>query len=143
MKNNDQSVKEVQKIMNEWADALSKKDLEGMHKDYAEEYCLFDVGSTVVSVEGAKALWQQCFAYFNKPEAEYKDMTIHATDDMAVIHFKSRINGMVTPLPEEMANAWLRGTVCYRKIDGNWKCIHEHISFPVNCETNQIIYYAN
>lgn len=138
MNNNAQSVKEVRQAMDEWASALREKDLEAMHKNYADEYRLFDVMSTVEGVDATKELWTQCFPYFDKPEIEYKDMIIHATDDMAIVHFKSRISGMVSPPPAEMANTWLRGTCCFRKIDGKWKFIHEHISFPVNCETNQI-----
>lgn len=142
MNNNQQSVKEVQEAIKQWSDALHHKDLEAMHKDYADEYRLFDVGSTAEGVDAVKALWEQCFQYFDKPKTEYKDMVIQATDDMAVAHFKSRITGMTLPLPDNMANAWLRGTVCFRKVDGVWKCIHEHISFPVNCETNEIAYDA-
>jgi ketosteroid isomerase-like protein len=138
MQNNPQSVQEVKEAMDAWAKALYAKDLEAMHEGYASEYRLFDVMATVDSVEGAKELWKQCFPYFDKPEVEYKELVIQATDDMALVHFKSRIKGMVSPPPEEMANTWLRGTVGYRKIGGQWKCIHEHISFPVNCETGQI-----
>lgn len=138
MDNNQQSVKEVQAAMDAWAKALYDKNLEAMHKDYAKTYCLFDVKTTVNSAEGAKQLWVQCLPYFDKPKIEYKNMIIHASDDMAVVHFRNRITGTVHPMPEEMSNSWLRGTCCFRRIEGVWKCIHEHVSFPVDCETNQI-----
>lgn len=138
MKNNEQSVKEIQLAMDAWKEALYHKDLEKMHRNYAIDYCLFDVKQSVNSVEGSKELWQECFPFFDKPKVEYKDMVIHASDDMAIVHFRSRISGMVEPMPEEMENTWLRGTVGYRKIDGKWMCIHEHISFPVDCETMKI-----
>ncbi len=141
--NHSKSVEEIRAAMKNWSEALSRKDLEAMHKNYAKNYCLFDVQKTVKDVEGAKELWQQCFPYFDEPKIEYKDMVIDATADMAVVHFHSRIKGMSVPVPEEMANAWLRGTCCFRKQEGTWKCIHEHISFPVNCETNQIIYESD
>ncbi len=138
MGNNEQSVKEVREAIERWADALLQKDLETMHKDYADQYCNFDVGSTANSVEELKKLWAHCFPYFEKPEIEYKNMVIEASDDMAVAYFNSRLNGCNIEMSDEMANAWLRGTICFRKIDGVWKCIHEHCSFPLNCETNQI-----
>lgn len=138
MKNNEQSVKEIKAAMDAWAEALYQKDLEAMHKDYANQYCLYDVKQTVHSAQGSKELWQCCFPFFDKPKAEYKDMVIHASDDMAIVHFRSRITGTVNPMPNEMGNTWLRGTVGYRKIDGAWKCVHEHISFPVDCETMKI-----
>lgn len=142
MNNNRQSIEAVREAMNQWEVALSVKDSDAMHKDYADEYRLFDVGSTANTVDEAKQTWGRCFPYFDKPQIEYKNMVIHATDDMAVVHFNSRLHGLNVHVPEEMANAWLRGTICFRKVDGIWKCIHEHVSFPVNCETNQIIFEA-
>ena len=87
-----------------------------------------------------KKLWESCFQYFDSPEIQYKNMVIEATEDMAIVYFNSRLNGLNIEIPSEMANSWLRGTVCFRKIGDAWKCIHEHVSFPVNCETNQIIF---
>ena len=135
MTNNERSVKEIHQVMEQWAAALYDKNLEAMHKDYSEEgYRLFDVQETVEDIEGLNNLWERCFPFFDKPKIEYKDMVVQATDDMAVVHFRNRISGTLEPMPEEMQNTWLRGTVCYRKMDGSWKCIHEHISFPVDCE---------
>lgn len=140
MKNNDQSVKEIEKAMKKWASALKNKDLEKMHEDYAERYRLYDVGSTANSVTETKKLWESCFPYFEKPEIEYKNLVIEAGNDMAVAYFNSRMRGISVPVPEEVTKAWLRGTCVFRKENGTWKCIHEHISFPVNCETHQIIF---
>lgn len=135
MKNNEQSVKEVKAAMDTWANALYNKDLEAMHKDYASQYCLYDVKATTNNVQETKELWKECFPFFDKPKVEYKDMVIHASDDMAIVYFRSRITGMSVPIPDDMANAWLRGTVGYRKVDGKWLCVHEHVSFPVDCQT--------
>lgn len=140
MVSNEQTINEIKVAIEEWGNALKAKDLEAMHKDYAEQYRLYDVGATANGVEEVKALWQHCFPYFDKPEIEYKDLVIEASDTMAVAYFRSRLTGLNVPMPSEMANAWLRGTVCFRKVGGVWKCIHEHISFPVNCETNEIMF---
>lgn len=137
---NSDAEEEVREAIERWTAALYEKDIEAMHRDYDEKYTLFDVKATVRSVEGAKELWAECMPYFDKPKVEYRDLEIRATSEMAVAHFKSRILGMATPPPPEMANSWLRGTVCFQKIDGKWKCIHEHISFPVDCEKNEIVY---
>jgi ketosteroid isomerase-like protein len=32
---------------------------------------------------------------------------------------------------------WVRVTVGFKKIDGRWKVVHEHISVPFNMETMQ------
>ncbi|MCY4053058.1 MAG: nuclear transport factor 2 family protein [Hyphomicrobiales bacterium] len=138
MTNNEQSAKEVREVLDNWGKALFQKDLEAMHKSYVENCRLFDVKASLKGVENAKETWKKLLPYFDKPQIEYRDLEIHATDDMAVVHFRNRITGTVEPMPEEMANVWLRGTVCYKKIDGVWKCIHEHISFPVDGQTMQV-----
>lgn len=140
MKNNPQSVAQIKAAMDKWAAALSAKDLEAMHQDYADDFRIFDIGTTKNSADGLKELWAQCLPYFDTPKISYKNMHIEASDDMAVVYFNSFLNGMKMELPEEMKDAWLRGTICFRKIDGTWKSIHEHFSFPVNVETNEIIF---
>jgi hypothetical protein len=35
----------------------------------------------------------------------------------------------------EKTDVWVRATVCFRKIDGQWKVTHEHISVPFDMET--------
>ena len=117
-----------------------RKDLDAMHRDYAASYRLFDVKDTANGVAEVKALWERCFPYFEKPVIEYKDMVIEATEGMAVAHFYCRMSGLVDAPEGDMPRSWLRGTVCFRKDRGVWTCIHEHISFPVNCETGEIAF---
>lgn len=138
--NNPQSETEVREAMRKWTEALHNKDLEAMHENYAEHYRLYDVMSTANSAAESKQLWTQCLPYFDQPQIERKNLVIEATEDMAFVHFRTRIKGAVTPPPDDMANAWLRGTCCFRKIDGIWKVVHEHISFPVDCMENKIIF---
>lgn len=38
MENNPQSVMEIKAAMEAWAQALSRKDLDAMHHDYADQY---------------------------------------------------------------------------------------------------------
>jgi ketosteroid isomerase-like protein len=140
MTNNTQSEQEIREAIQTWGNAVSRKDLEAMHSHYTESYTLFDVKATVHGVEDSKKLWEQCFPFFDVPKIEYKDMVIHASDDMAIVHFRSRITGLNAPIPEEMKNSWLRGTCGLQKIDGHWKIVHEHISFPVDCMENKIIF---
>jgi ketosteroid isomerase-like protein len=34
--------------------------------------------------------------------------------------------------------AWSRGTRVFRKTDGQWKLIHQHVSFPYDPETGAV-----
>jgi ketosteroid isomerase-like protein len=48
----------------------------------------------------------------------------------ALLVIKSRLNG-------KDSDAWVRSTVCYRKIDGKWALAHEHVSVPYYMETGK------
>ena len=140
MDNNSQSEAEIREVIKKWSADLKHKDIEAMHENYADDYRIYDVGCTVEGVEGVKELWRKCMPYFDEPEVVYRDMVIQANGDMAFVYFKSQIHGVKGDIPEEMKNGWIRGTICFRKENGVWKCCHEHISFPVDCEKNTTIF---
>lgn len=130
---------EIRHLMKHWEECLRKKDLDTMVKDYDEDVVVFDVGDQAKGRDAYKKLWEQCFPYFgDEIGSEKKDITIHATDEMAVVSCLSRLTGMATD--EDMAKSWIRTTICFQKINGEWKNIHEHASFPVDCEKETIAY---
>jgi ketosteroid isomerase-like protein len=51
-----------------------------------------------------------------------------AGDDVAFCHSLNRIDG--TKTDGNKLKMWWRSTVCFRKIDNNWKIAHEHASVP-------------
>ena len=51
----------------------------------------------------------------------------------------------VTPIGEESrwGQTWLRVTVCYRRIEGNWRVVHEHVSVPFDPITEKVSYITD
>lgn len=47
---------------------------------------------------------------------------------MAFSYSLNRLTGKRTT--GEEVDVWVRATVCFRKIDGQWKVAHEHVSVP-------------
>jgi len=41
------------------------------------------------------------------------------------------------------AETWMRVTVCYRKIDGKWKSVHEHVSVPFDPRSGKVSFITN
>ncbi len=127
---------EVMTLLERFDAALNKKDLDALAKCYDDNVRVFDVGAQVEGFGGLRRLWESCFPYFTKPiEIERRDINMHVNDGMAIVSFYSRIKGVETDNPA--ATSWLRTTMCMKKIDGAWKIVHDHISFPVNCETEK------
>jgi ketosteroid isomerase-like protein len=67
-------------------------------------------------------------------EYEVRDRVITVSDDVAFIHCVNRI-GMKSKDGKAGEGTWLRVTVCFRKIDGQWMVTHEHVSVPFDAKS--------
>jgi ketosteroid isomerase-like protein len=56
---------------------------------------------------------------------------------VAFSHCVHRIKG--TLKNGQQADSWLRWTACYRKIDGRWLIVHEHVSVPVDLKSGRAL----
>jgi ketosteroid isomerase-like protein len=59
---------------------------------------------------------------------EIRDLAITTGDDVAFSHSLNRISGKRTD--GQTTDVWVRSTVCFRKVDGEWMVVHEHASVP-------------
>ncbi len=83
-------------------------------------------------------MWTQCLPYFPQEfKSERKHLTLHVSGDVAFMHC---MHHLVTDDDHPGCQTWLRVTVGYRKIDGQWLAIHEHVSLPYNPMTGQVEY---
>ncbi len=130
---------EIMALLERFDAALNKKDLDALAKCYDDNVRVFDVMAQVSGYGELRSLWEHCFPYFTNPiEIERRDIEMHVNDSLAIVTFYSRVSGVQTDSPA--ATSWLRTTMCMKKIDGAWKIVHDHISFPVNCETEKPAY---
>lgn len=56
-------------------------------------------------------------------------MNIATGDDVAFCHSLNRMSG--TKTDGEQMDVWVRESLCFRKIDGEWKITHQHESVPM------------
>ncbi len=135
---------EIFEAIAEWDQAVWKKDSAAIVKDYAPDATLFDLGCQTDSAEATKQLWEACFPYFGDHITLHrKNVRIHTTQDSAMLTCLSRCAGMKMPEscePSDMMRSWFRVSVFYQKINGRWTVLHEHISMPINCESEKPAY---
>lgn len=132
MKQKTDDKTEILEAMARWRRALEAKDVEGLTADYAPDAVLFDAipPYKVVGVENIRKAWEQCLPHMPEFRAEHRDVVIHLGEDMAVVHAMHRFNPVQADHP--CGRNWIRVTVTYRKMEGAWKVIHEHVSMPFN-----------
>ena len=129
---------DIRALEDRFAAAVNAKDVDAIMKVYVPDDSLlvFDVTPPRQYV-GAKAYrkdWENLFASFTGAlKFELTDLSVTADGTMGFSHSIQRILATDTKgQPVELA---VRVTDVYRKIQGNWLVVHEHVSIPVDLDT--------
>ena len=70
-------------------------------------------------------------------DSEHRDLEIAVDGDLAFAHCLHHVKPIGEDLP---AGHWFRVTVCYRRIDGRWRVVHEHVSVPFDPTTGKVVF---
>lgn len=133
--------KTLQNMLTDWSKALEAGDLDAMLSDYAADVVLFDACPPYKTegIDAVRKVWEHCLPYF--PEnfrSEHRDLEFHVDGKVAMVH---GVHHFVTePADHPCGMTWMRVTIGYRKIEGQWKVMHEHISIPFNPMTQEACY---
>jgi ketosteroid isomerase-like protein len=112
------AIRDVRRAITE---ALRTRDDAGSH--CSPDRATFDAGPSPrhTDAESIRRLWARTLASFDPPvEYDLEDITITATGDVAFNWCLSRIGGA-------RVVKRLRSTFGFRKIDGRWRLVHEHV----------------
>lgn len=129
---------EIRALIADWSRAVEAKNARAIVAAYTDETVLYDAIPPAKTV-GATAigqLWTQCFPYFPaRFRSEHKDMTVEVDGDIAFAHGLHRF--VPEPADHPSGATWMRVTVCYKRIDGQWRVAHEHVSVPFDPMTGK------
>lgn len=114
------------------AGAIGAKDAETLQRIYAPDVVSFDVEAPLqhVGVDAKMKNWERVFTVFREVEYEMRDLALTVGADLAFGHFFGRLrgtlmNGAVTE------GIWVRATLCFQKLDGDWRIVHDQASVPI------------
>jgi uncharacterized protein (TIGR02246 family) len=127
---------EIRDLIEGRAAAVRAKDVAMATSLFSSDALTFDVVNPMqrVGVDDVRPRTEQWFASFHGPIGyETRDVRVTAGDDVAFAHFTYRVSG--TLASGEELGMWNRATLCFRKIDGKWRIMHEHDSVPFDPET--------
>jgi ketosteroid isomerase-like protein len=65
------------------------------------------------------------------------EMSVTVGGDVALCHYLFICGGTGEDGNEQ--TGWMRGTVCLRRIDGQWLITHEHYSVPFDPESMKVL----
>lgn len=129
---------EIRNLLTRWEEAFRAKDAKAVMSVYApgEVVVAFDIVPPLAKVgrDAYRQNYEDFFAMFSGPlKVELREVRIVAAGDVAFLHCFDRMSG--TLRSGEQFDLWLRVTSGLRKIDGEWRIIHDHVSVPIYFET--------
>jgi ketosteroid isomerase-like protein len=131
----------IRKQIEDWAVKFRAKDLDGIMSIYAPDIVSFDAIARL-QFKGAdeyRKHWETCLSFGQGPIIfEMHELDITASDDVAFSHCLNWCGG--TDESGEEKASWMRATVCWRKLNGKWKVVHEHYSAPFDMETGKAMF---
>ena len=125
----------IRRRIQEAAKALNAKDIEGVMSLYAPDLVSFDIVGPLryVGADNKRRAWQEAFAAYAGPFAyEVHDLNVTAHGELAFVHSLNHLNA--TLASGHSIDMWLRWTACWRRIDGVWLVVHDHVSVPADLE---------
>lgn len=129
---------QIRNLLTRWEEAFRAKDAKAIMSVYApgDVVVAFDIVPPLAKVgrDAYRQNYEDFFAMFSGPlKVELREVRIVAAGDVAFLHCFDRMSG--TLQSGEHFDLWLRVTSGLRKIDGEWRIIHDHVSVPIHFET--------
>jgi len=123
----------IRQRIDEWAEAVRALDIEGAMSIYAPEIVSFDVEPPLqhVGLQAKRKNWVGASAqYQGRRGYDLRDLTVTVGDDVAFARSLNRVSGTLKNGNE--VDFWVRWTACFRKTDGHWLIVHDHVSAPLD-----------
>jgi ketosteroid isomerase-like protein len=120
---------QIRALVDGWAEALRARNVEGVMAHHAPDSLTFDLAPPLISTGADAKGLQAWFATWQGPLGyEIRDLNVTAGDEAAFCHGLVRLSG--TKTSGEKADVWFRLTLCFRRIGGAWRIVHQHESVP-------------
>jgi len=126
---------EIRQLLEHRGQALQAKDSAALSARVAPDTVAFDVVNPLqyVGVEETRKRAEDWLGSFDGPIGyEIRDLHIAAHGDVAFARCLTRISGNTPNGPLAM---WIRTTMGFRKVNGEWMIVHEHNSVPFDPAT--------
>jgi uncharacterized protein (TIGR02246 family) len=131
---------DIRALEDRYIAAFKAKDVDAIMKVYAPDQTLvvFDVvpPRQYVGAAAYRKDWQTVFGSFDGPiTVELTDLDVVADRNLAYSHSIQHVAG--TNKHDKKVDLTVRVTDVYKKAHGRWQIIHEHVSVPIDLETDK------
>lgn len=124
---------EIRELFKTWFEASAGKDLDGAVAPISTDIVSYE-HSMPLEVRDIEAMRAECKVGFDRAGDDFRwdipDLKIIVRGDIAVTWGLNRMANYVDGVVKN--EMWSRGTRIFRRIDGRWQMIHQHVSFPMD-----------
>lgn len=124
---------DIRQRIDQLAGAIHAMNLEAVMSIYTPDVVSFDVEPPLqhVGAEAKRKNWERVFVAYRYPLGyEIRGLTITANDDVAFAHSLNRLSGTLRS-GATTTGFWVRATMCFQKIYGEWFIAHDQVSVPL------------
>ena len=128
----------ISAIISERVEAVKNKDVNALVVNHSADAEVFDVLDPLHynGVEKIKQRAEKWFSgYASEIGYEVRDLKITSGETVAFCRYFYRVSG--TLKTGGKVDMWVRATVCFENVEGEWKIVHEHQSVPFDGETGK------
>ncbi len=128
----------IRQRIEDLAKAIGAKDIDGVMSLYAPNIVSFDIVPPLryAGADGKRRAWQDVFAAYPGPIVyEVRDLNVATDGELAFVHSVNHVK--CTLASGHISDLWLRWTACFRRIDGVWLVVHDHVSVPADLAHGQ------
>lgn len=136
----------VAEVYGRWLDAVARHDLDAIISFYADDVIAFDA-ILALQFRGREAYrnhWKACLEMCpmegKEPVFEMRDLDVKGEGDVAFAHALMRCGYWEG---ERVEASWMRMTSGLRRIDGEWKIVHEHFSAPFEMPSGKAMFHLS
>lgn len=129
---------EIRRLIDKLVEGLQGKDVDVLQQLYATDIVSFDIEPPLqhVGIEAKLKNWAPVFGFFEDVTYEVRDLTLTVGDDLAFGHAFGRLSGTLKN-GTASSGMWVRGTFCFRKIEGTWLIVHDQVSVPLDIRSGR------
>jgi ketosteroid isomerase-like protein len=117
---------------------MCSKDVDRLMSCYSPDVVYFDVVPPL-RYRGAAELRRDYARWFDAWKsaigAEFRDLNIAASGEIAVAHMLHRTSGILKDGRE--VGYWVRATICCQHSERRWLIGHEHVSLPIEMRSGR------
>jgi ketosteroid isomerase-like protein len=129
----------IRERVREYAQAICAKDIDTVMTFFAPDLLSFDLEPPLrySTARKKRERWLEAFTAFTRIEYEVREINVVAREDLAFVNGINRFSGT---FPDGRSSAtWVRWTACWRRIEGNWLIVHDHVSVPADLKAGKAL----